>query len=93
MSVTTTCRDINELHIVAQAACRLFLAECEKVGVKIFITETYRPQARQNYLYEQGRTGPGQVVKWTKNSNHMGRLAWDIAVSPPANLYDTATPK
>lgn len=91
MSVTITCRDINELHVTAQAACRLFLQECERAGVKIFITETYRSQARQNYLYEQGRTRPGQVVTWTKNSNHMGRLAWDIAVSPPVNLYDTAT--
>lgn len=91
MSLTTTCRDINELHVTAQAACRLFLQECERAGVKIFITETYRSQARQNWLYEQGRTRPGQVVTWTKNSNHMGRLAWDIAVSPPANLYDTTT--
>ena len=91
MSVTITCRDINELHVTAQTACRLFLQECERAGVKIFITETYRSQARQNYLYEQGRTRPGQVVTWTKNSNHMGRLAWDIAVSPPANLYDTTT--
>lgn len=91
MSVTNTCRDINELHVTAQSACRLFLQECQKAGVNVFITETYRSQARQSYLYEQGRTRPGQVVTWTKNSNHMGRSAWDIAVSPPANLYDTAT--
>ncbi|MBO0586100.1 M15 family metallopeptidase [Sporosarcina sp. E16_8] len=91
MNVTSTCRDLNELHPTAQTACRLFLQECEKAGVKVFITETHRPQARQNYLYEQGRSRPGQVVTWTKNSNHMTRLAWDIAVSPPVALYDTAT--
>lgn len=91
MSVKTACRDINELHPTARIACELFLQECAKAGVKIFITETYRSQARQNYLYEQGRTRPGPKVTWTRNSNHKGRLAWDIAVNPPANLYDTTT--
>mgnify|MGYP001297337134 FL=1 len=91
MNVTKTCRDIKELNPKAQTACSLFLAECRKQGVDVFITETYRSQARQNYLYEQGRTRPGQVVTWTKSSNHTGRMAWDIAVSPPKALYDRTT--
>lgn len=90
MSVTQQNRNIGDLHKVAQEACRLFLSECEKAGVKIFITETHRSQARQDYLYAQGRTRPGNVVTQTRNSNHKGGLAWDIAVSPPANLYDIA---
>ncbi|CAM5566737.1 putative protein OS=Lysinibacillus sphaericus OX=1421 GN=LS41612_07820 PE=4 SV=1 [Lysinibacillus sphaericus] len=49
----------------------------------MFITETYRSQARQHYLYTQGRTRPGKVVTWTLNSNHKSSLAWDIAVSHP----------
>lgn len=93
VSVTSACRDINELNPVAQKACRLFLDECKKAGIDIFITETYRSQARQNYLYEQGRTRPGNIVTWTKSSNHTGRMAWDIAVNPPKNLYDDATLK
>ncbi|HHX62122.1 MAG TPA: M15 family metallopeptidase [Epulopiscium sp.] len=88
MSVTKSCRDIKQLSPLAQTACNLFLAECKKQGVNIFITETYRSQERQNWLYEQGRTRSGQVVTWTKNSNHKGRMAWDIAVSPPNQLYD-----
>lgn len=91
MSVTTADRRIESLHPTAQKACRLFLDECEKAGVNIFITETYRSQARQNYLYAQGRTRPGQKVTWTLNSNHKSKLAWDIAVSPPRSLYDVAT--
>lgn len=92
MSVTTTCRDLSELTTVAQLACRLLFQECYKVGIKdIFITETYRSQERQNYLYAQGRTRPGQKVTWTLKSNHSGRLAWDIAVGPPKSLYDVAT--
>lgn len=92
MSVTTTCRDLSELLPVAQTACRLLFQECYKAGiVDIFITETYRSPARQRYLYAQGRTRPGQKVTWTLNSNHSGRLAWDIACSPPKSLYDVTT--
>ncbi|MEQ6855583.1 M15 family metallopeptidase [Lysinibacillus capsici] len=91
-SVTTTCRDLSELTSAAQTACRLLFQECYKVGIDfIFITETYRSQARQNYLYEQGRTRPGQKVTWTLKSNHTSRRAWDIAVAPPRNLYDIST--
>jgi len=91
-SVTQTCRDLSELTAAAQIACRLLFQECFKAGiVDIFITETYRSQTRQNYLYEQGRTRPGQVVTWTRNSNHTSRRAWDIAVAPPRNLYDIST--
>ncbi|MFJ6265573.1 M15 family metallopeptidase [Lysinibacillus xylanilyticus] len=56
-----------------------------------FITETYRSQERQNYLYSQGRTQPGQIVTWTLNSNHKSSLAWDVAVGPPQSLYDVIT--
>jgi len=91
-SVTTTCRDISELLPASQLACKLLFQECYKAGIKnIFITETYRSQERQNYLYSQGRNQPGQIVTWTLNSNHKSRLAWDIAVGPPQSLYDVAT--
>ncbi|MGG2111899.1 M15 family metallopeptidase [Lysinibacillus pakistanensis] len=91
-SVTTTCRDLAELLPAAQTACRLLFQECYKAGIKnIFITETYRSQERQKYLYAQGRTRPGQIVTWTLDSNHKSRLAWDIAVGPPQSLYDVTT--
>ncbi|MBG9756591.1 M15 family metallopeptidase [Lysinibacillus sphaericus] len=87
-NITTTCRDISELLPAAQTACRLLFQEHFKAGIKnVFITETYRSQERQKYLYAQGRTRPGQIV----DSNHKSRLAWDIAVGPPQNLYDVAT--
>ena len=91
VSITQTCRDLSELKCNAQTACRLLFQECYKAGIQnIFITETYRSQERQKYLYAQGRTRPGAVVTWTLNSNHSSRLAWDIAVSPPQGLYDVA---
>lgn len=88
MNVKTSCRDILELNSKARTACNLFLRECKKQGINIFITETYRSQERQNYLYEQGRARAGNKVTWTKNSRHTSRRAWDIACSPPNRLYD-----
>ncbi len=91
-SVTTTCRDISQLNKVAQTAVTLFFQECYKAGVHVFITETYRSQERQNYLYAQGRTRAGKVVTWTKNSRHTGRMAWDIGattVNGNKDIYNT----
>ncbi|PNB76413.1 hypothetical protein C1X30_33840 [Pseudomonas sp. FW305-BF6] len=70
IDVNKNCRDINELLPVAQKACKLFLEECKKANLDIFITETFRSQERQNLLYEQGRSLPGKKVTWTKSSNH-----------------------
>ena len=83
-----TYRDINELTPLAQRACRLFMETCRAEGLDIFITETYRSQKRQNELYAQGRTEPGKIVTWTKNSRHTSRRAWDIACNG-SNLYDS----
>ena len=89
LNVATACRDINELSTLAQTACKLFLANCKDKGINIFITETYRSQDRQDYLYTQGRTREGNVVTWTKSSRHTSRRAWDIACNGN-KLYDTA---
>ena len=91
MKVTETCRDISALTDKAQEACRLFLAECQKCGLKVRITETYRSQERQNYLYEQGRTRAGKVVTWTKNSRHKSRRAWDICQDIKGKEYSDST--
>lgn len=88
MDKTVACRDINQLKPLAQSACKLFLQVCKERNIPIFITETYRPQERQNWLYEQGRSREGAKVTWTLKSNHTSRMAWDIAVSPPNQLYD-----
>lgn len=83
----TPIKDINELTPLAQTACRLFMAKCREAGLDIFITETYRPQSRQNELWEQGRTKPGKIVTWTMHSRHTSRRAWDIACNGHL-LYD-----
>ena len=85
--ITTACRDINELTPAAKRACTRFLERCEERGLKVRITETYRSQERQNYLYEQGRTRPGNKVTWTKNSRHTSRRAWDICQNVKGKEY------
>lgn len=87
MDVTKSCRDIKELTPQAQVACGLFMAECKKQGLNVLITETYRSQERQDYLYEQGRTRVGKVVTWTHNSRHTSRRAWDICKNVKGQEY------
>lgn len=55
-----------------------------------FVTEGYRTQERQNTLYAQGRTTPGQVVTQTLKSRHTEGLAADIAFTK--SLYSDAVP-
>lgn len=87
---TKACRDISALSPVAQRACRAFLRECEREGLPVLITETYRSQVRQDYLYAQGRTRAGKVVTWTRNSRHTGRMAWDICKNVKGQEYADA---
>lgn len=54
----------------------LFLKE---VWDKVFITESWRSQERQEYLYSLWRTIPGKAVTWTLTSEHTKWLAIDIA--------------
>jgi peptidoglycan L-alanyl-D-glutamate endopeptidase CwlK len=48
-------------------------------GLRPEIVEAKRSQSRQEELYEQGRTKPGNIVTWTRNSMHTNGLAVDIA--------------
>lgn len=89
--MSSVIRDIYALLPNAQIACNTFLKECEKQGLKVRITETYRSQERQNELYAQGRTKPGNKVTWTLNSRHTSRRAWDICQNIKGKEYDTST--
>ena len=87
MSATKTIRDISELAPNAQRACNLFLEECKRQGLNVLITETYRSQERQDYLYAQGRTRKGNKVTWTRYSRHTSRRAWDICKNLKGHEY------
>lgn len=69
-------RDINNLDKNFALKVKLFMDE---VWDKVFITEWYRNQERQDYLYSLWRTLPWKTVTWTKNSEHTKGKAIDIA--------------
>jgi len=56
-----------------------FLYNCQVKGYDIRITSGFRSQAEQNALYAQGRTAPGEIVTWTKDSKHVVQNAFDVA--------------
>lgn len=70
--------DFDELSPKTRDLALEFLRRCEEEGLNVRITETYRTQARQDLLYEQGRTTDGSIVTWTRNSKHTQRRAFDI---------------
>lgn len=50
--------------------------------VDFVVDEGYRPQSRQNKLYAQGRTEPGEIVTWTLESEHSKGNAVDLYPYP-----------
>jgi len=87
MWVKTADRDIEKLTSPFKEKVKDFLND-ERIKDKIFITEAYRSQERQNYLYYDVKPR----VTWTLNSNHTKGIAIDIAFSwsdlYPSDIYE-----
>jgi len=81
-------RDLNKLHPRFKLKVDLLLKD---VWDKIFVTEWYRSQERQDYLYSLWRTRKWKKVTWTTTSNHTEGLAVDVAFHwnelYPKNMY------
>lgn len=74
-------RDIQKANQIDRELARRVLAMCEWLGgygFPIGIVAGYRTQYEQDRLYAQGRTLPGQIVTWTRNSNHTLGRAVDV---------------
>lgn len=65
----------------------VFLEECAAEGLAVRVTEVARSAARQDALYAQGRTAPGRIVTWTRESAHIGGRAFDVTLVG-AHEYD-----
>ena len=78
----------DELNDKTKEALELFVRIAEDNGLDVLVTETYRTQERQDYLYAQGRAVEGSVVTWTRNSMHTKRNAFDIAKNVAGHEYD-----
>ena len=75
-------RDPSKLHPAVRGAILNVVEETNKLGLPFRIFEAYRTPERQNWLYAQGRTQPGQKVTDAKawQSMHQYGLAADIVL-------------
>jgi peptidoglycan L-alanyl-D-glutamate endopeptidase CwlK len=71
-------KKVLELLPEYQWAAQMAIIDCDRLGHRIRVSEVYRPQARQDALYAQGRTKKGPVVTWTRKSKHTERKAMDV---------------
>ena len=73
-------RNLSDLNPRVEVLARKFIAECEKQGIHLIVTSTYRDAESQNALYAQGRTKPGNKVTNAKagQSYHNWRVAFDV---------------
>ena len=73
-------RDIKDLHPKVQVLANKFIDACDKAGIDILITSTYRDFESQNALYAQGRTKPGNKVTNARGGEswHNYKLAFDV---------------
>ena len=79
-------RKIEDLHPDLQPLCREFLRQCERAGLDILITCTYRSNQEQDQLYAQGRGEPGPRVTNAK----AGQSAHNVTIQgrPAARAFD-----
>jgi peptidoglycan L-alanyl-D-glutamate endopeptidase CwlK len=73
-------RKLEDLHPKVKTLCEKFIASCDKQGIDILITSTYRDGESQSALYTQGRTTPGKIVTNANagQSFHNWRVAFDF---------------
>lgn len=79
-------RNIEDLHPDLQGLCKKFLEEAEKNEIQVILTCTYRSNAEQDVLYQQGRTTPGPIV--TRARGGQSAHNFTIDGKPAAKAYD-----
>lgn len=82
-------RGFDKLTSDMQWRAQSFLKDAADQGFSVVVTETWRSQERQQYLYSLGRAQPGSIVTWTLQSKHILGEAIDIAFSNKGKItYD-----
>lgn len=82
-------RDPNALAPALRERLGRVVARMQReYGHNVQIAESGRTQARQDYLFTQGRTRPGPVVTWTHDSAHTRGRAVDVTID---GSYDDPT--
>jgi peptidoglycan L-alanyl-D-glutamate endopeptidase CwlK len=80
---------IQHLHPAFRAKLLQIIEAVEKATkCSWVIVEGYRSQARQDWLYAQGRTRPGPIVTWIKSPRWHGcGLAADLAPTKGGQVW------
>lgn len=79
--VSTPVKDTSALHPQLQQKLNRVIERMQnEYGNDVSVVETARSQERQDFLYEQGRARPGNIVTWTQNSAHTRGEAVDVIV-------------
>jgi peptidoglycan L-alanyl-D-glutamate endopeptidase CwlK len=78
--LTSANRDVSLLHPLMRAKAASVLQDCIAEGLPIRLFEGWRSPVRQRYLYEQGRTRPGNIITYARGweSYHQYGLASDF---------------
>jgi len=77
----TTTAVNNDINLLSEKFKKKFMPFWQEVQSKYpnaVVFEWVRSQLRQDYLYAQGRTRPGNIVTRTRTSNHSSWNAVDI---------------
>lgn len=78
---TTAVRDLDGVAPELQAKVQRVIDRMrQEYGHEVTVVEATRSQERQDYLFAQGRTRPGPVVTWTRDSAHTHGNAVDVVV-------------
>jgi hypothetical protein len=78
---TTAVRDLDGVAPELQAKVQRVIDRMrQEYGHDVTVVEATRSQERQDYLFAQGRTRPGPVVTWTRDSAHTHGNAVDVVV-------------
>lgn len=73
MSVTSADRSVSHLYPPFREKLQRVLREAEEsLGEPWIMSEGYRSQERQTWLYAQGRTRPGRIVTWMRTPKWHG---------------------
>lgn len=54
--------------------------DCSEAGLPFIVIQGKRTQEQQDALYAQGRTAPGKIVTYTRNSRHLSGHAVDLCI-------------
>ena len=79
--VTDACRDLSELVPYVRTRLEKWMAKCLSEGLDVRISETYRSQARQEYLYSHGKTQVRSL------GAHYFRVAADFFIKGGSDIY------